>query len=213
MKTVTIGDKQFSKMICGTNAIYARSHFSIARDQEYRGRFTDDYLEETINFCIDNGINSVETSANERIWDIFDRIRIEKNLLTIGSTRIDDTSLLKSHQAKLKFLIEKRADMCVIHSQFVERPTSNNEIKGLQRLIDKIRESDLLVGISAHQILTIELCEKKYNIDAYLFPLNSTGFVYPGYKGNESASDRIATVKGINKPFIHDFRVFELMLH
>jgi len=202
MKTVTIENKSFSKLICGTNAIYSRSHFSSAKDHEYRTRFTDDYIEETIKFCIDNGVNCVETSANERIWNIFQRIKSEKNLLTIGSTRIDDTSSMKSHQDKLEFLIEKRADICVVHSQFVERPTSLNEIKGLQRLIDKICEAGLLVVISAHQISIIELCEKKYNIDAYLFPLNSTGFVYPGYKGNESVSDRIATVKGIGKPFI-----------
>ncbi len=169
---------------------------------EYKTRFTDNYVEDTINFCIDNGVNCIETSANERIWNIFDRIRTEKNFLTIGSTRIDDTSSIKSHQGKLNFLIEKRADMCVVHSQFLDRPTSINEIKGLQRLIDKIRDSGLLVGLSVHQISIIELCEKKYNIDAYLFPLNSTGFVYPGYKGNESVNDRIATVKGIEKPFI-----------
>lgn len=202
MKTVTIGNKQFSKMICGTNAIYARSHFSTARDNEYKARFTDNYIEEMINFCIDNGVNCVETSANERIWNIFNRIQSKKNFLIIGSTRIDDTSLMKSHQGKLNFLIEKRVDMCVVHSQFVERPTSIYEIKGLQRLIDKIRDSGLLVGISAHQISIIELCEKKYDIDAYLFPLNSTSFVYPGYKDKESVSDRIATVKGIEKPFI-----------
>ena len=202
MKTVTIGNKQFSKIICGTNAFYARSHFSSARDHEYGTRFTDNYIEKTINFCIDNGVNCVETSANERIWDIINRIHAEKQLLTIGSTRIDETSPMKSHQAKLEFLIDKRADMCVIHSQFVERPSSINEIKGLQHLIDKIREAGLLVGISAHQISIIELCEKKYLIDAYLFPLNSTGFVYPGYKGKESVSDRISTVKSIEKPFI-----------
>ena len=57
--------------------------------------------------------------------------------------------------------------MCVIHSQFVERPSSMKEIKGLQKLIDKIRESGLLVGISAHQISIIELCEKKYDIDFF----------------------------------------------
>ena len=202
MKKVTIGHQLFSKLICGTNAIHARSHFSSARDHEYRNRFTDNYIEETINFCIDNGVNCVETSASERIWNIFDRIKTEKNLLTIGSTRIDKTSSMKSHQVKMKFLIEKRADMCVIHSQFVERPTSINEIKGLQRMIDRIRQAGLLVGVSAHSISIIELCEKKYDIDAYLFPLNFTGFVYPGYKGNESVSDRIATVKGIEKPFI-----------
>ena len=202
MKTVNIGDKQFSKLVCGTNAIYARSHFSEARDIEYKNRFTDEYLEETINFCVDNGINAVETSANERIWEIFEKVRKEKNLLTIGSTRIDETSEMKSHQVKLKFLIEKKSDICVIHSQYIERPGVVDEIKGLDRMIDKIREAGLLVGISAHCISIVELCEKKYDIDTYLFPLNSEGFAYTGYDGKEPADERVALVKGIDKPFI-----------
>ncbi|NQT27241.1 hypothetical protein HQ585_17940 [candidate division KSB1 bacterium] len=202
MKQVTIGNKAFSKLICGTNAIYARSHFSNARDSEYKTRFTDDYIEETVNYCIDNGINTIETSANERIWDIVGKIRKNRDLLAIGSTRIDETSQMRSHQVKLKYLIDNKSDVCVIHAQFVERPSSVNEINGLERLIDKIREANLIVGVAAHKIAIVELCEKKYDVDTYLFPLNSTGFVCPGYKGNESVSDRIATVKGIEKPFI-----------
>jgi len=102
----------------------------------------------------------------------------------------------------LNYLIKQKSDVCVIHSQFVERPSSTGEIKGLQRLIDKIHKANLIVGVSAHKISTIELCEKKYDIDTYLFPLNSTGFVYPGYDGNESVIDRISIVNSIDKPFI-----------
>jgi len=72
MKTIDIGNKQFSKIVCGTNAFYARSHFSDARDSEYKARFTDSYTENTINYCLDNGINTVETSANEKTWNIWD---------------------------------------------------------------------------------------------------------------------------------------------
>jgi hypothetical protein len=202
METVSIGNKQFSKLICGTNAFYGMSHFSHARDCEYKTRFTDNYLEKVISFCIDNGVNAVETSANERIWNIFDNIGRNKELLKIGSTRIDETSQMKSHHGKLKYLIEKKADVCVIHARYVERPSPTDEIKGLQMLIDKIRDANLLVGISAHKIATIELCEKKYDIDTYLFPLNSIGFVYPGYDGGESVNDRISLVKNTDKPFI-----------
>ncbi len=50
---------------------------------------------------------------------------------------------------------------------------------------------------------TIELCEKKgYGIDTYMFPLNMSGFVYPGYNGSESVRDRVDIVRGVAKPFI-----------
>ena len=44
MKHVTIGGIQFSKVICGTNPFYARSHFSAAKDAEFRARFDDGLL-------------------------------------------------------------------------------------------------------------------------------------------------------------------------
>ena len=49
----------------------------------------------------------------------------------------------------------------------------------------------------------MERCEKNgYGIDAYLFPLNLSGFVYPGYDGTESIQQRIDLVCGVAKPFI-----------
>ena len=49
----------------------------------------------------------------------------------------------------------------------------------------------------------MERCEKHgYAIDTYLFPLNLTGFVYPGYKGAETPSQRAELVRNVAKPFI-----------
>jgi hypothetical protein len=39
-------------------------------------------------------------------------------------------------------------------------------------------------------------------IDTYLFPLNLSGFVYPGYEGTESVQERINVVRNTPKPFI-----------
>jgi hypothetical protein len=52
-------------------------------------------------------------------------------------------------------------------------------------------------------VQTVELCEKLGDrIDTYLFPLNMTGFVYPGYAGKETARQRADLVRGVGKPFI-----------
>lgn len=202
MKKIKIGNKEYSKMICGTNAFYGYSHFSDARNKEYIKRFSDDYIKKTLKFCIDNGINTIESSANERIQNIINEIRKESIINFIGTTRIDETSAMKSHQVKLKYLLDNKSDVCIIHSQFVDRPNSTQEIKGLQPLIDEIHQSGLLAGISTHKNSTIELCEKKYDIDVYLYPLNMLGFVYPGYEGNETVKERIELIKSVDKPFI-----------
>jgi len=205
MKKVTLCNLVFSKIICGTNPFYGHSHFSEARNAEYLGRFDDETIERTIQRCINLGINTVESCANERIVSILSLLR-EKNpepIHFIGSTRIDETSDIKSHQQKLSFLIENLAEVCVVHAQYVDRPRKGDSIGELTRLIEKIHDAGLLVGISTHRVETVELCEKQgYGIDTYLFPLNLSGFVYPGYEGTESVQERINIVRNTPKPFI-----------
>jgi hypothetical protein len=70
-------------------------------------------------------------------------------------------------------------------------------------MVEKIHAAGLLAGISTHQVETVELCERRNcGIDTYLFPLNPSGFVYPGYKGRETVQERVDIVRGVAKPFI-----------
>jgi len=106
------------------------------------------------------------------------------------------------HLQIVRLLLENGADICIIHSQYIDRPNSGDEIKGLQSMIDKIHRAGLLAGISTHKNSTIELCEKKYDLDVYLYPMNKLGFVYPGYEGNETVGERLELIKNTNKQFI-----------
>ena len=205
MEYVSIHGKSFSKIVCGTNAIYGRSHFSEARNEEYRRRCTDAYIKELFRKCRDFGINTVESSANERIHTILSELNaeLEHPFQFIGSTRIDDTSQMNRHQEKLQYLINQPADICIIHSQFVDRPRAKGEIKGLQTLVDTIHDVGGIAGISTHQNSTVELCEARaYGIDTYLFPLNLRSYVYSGYTGTESVEERITLIQSVQKPFI-----------
>jgi len=205
MKRVKIGDVSFSKVVCGTNPFWGRSHFSEARDAEYRGRFTDEAIERSIQQCIRLGCDSIESSANERIISILTRLRRNNSasIRFIGSTRLDETSKMASHQQKLAFLIASRADICVVHAQYVDRPRKDASIAGLKQLVAQIHDAGLLAGISTHRVETIELCEEQnYGIDTYLFPLNLSGFVYPGFEGKDTVQDRVNIVRSVAKPFI-----------
>ena len=205
MKTIRLGPLEWSKVICGSNPFNARSHFSAARDAEYRARFTDEEVERVLHRCLELGINTYETSASGRAWNLVRRVRqaAGRPLHFIGSTRIDETSEMKSHAQKLQFLIERKAELCVIHAQHVEMQGKGDTIPGLDSMLDEIHAAGLLAGISAHRVATVERCEKHgYAIDTYLFPLNLTGFVYPGYKGTETPAQRAELVRSVAKPFI-----------
>jgi hypothetical protein len=205
MKHVTIGNRKFSRIICGTNSFYGHSHFSAARNADYLNRFDDETIERTIAYCVKLGINTVESPANERIMAILSHIQDKQPepIQLVGSTRIDETSPIKRHQQKLTLLVENQTQICVIHAQFVDRPRKKDSIAGLTRLIEKIHTAGLLAGISTHQVETVEHCERlNYGIDTYLFPLNLSGFVYPGYEGTETVQQRIQLVQGTQKPFI-----------
>jgi len=173
--------------------------------RSYLARFDDETIERTIQRCISLGINTVESSANERIISILSRLR-NKNpepVHFVGNTRIDETSGIKSHQQKLSFLIKNQAEVCVIHAQYVDRPRVGDSIGRLASLVEKIHAAGLLAGISTHRVETVEVCGKEgYGIDTYLFLLNLSGFVYPGYEGTESVQERIDVVRGTLKPFI-----------
>jgi hypothetical protein len=205
MKYVKIGNLEFSQAICGTNAFYGRSHFSQARDAEYRNRFDDAAVERVIRRLLDCGVNTVETSANERITAILCSLRQSgaAPLHLVGSTRIDEMSAMRSHHRKLAYLLEIRSEICIVHSQIVDQPPRPDGIPGLESMLEKIHAAGLLAGISTHRVRTVEFCESRgYAIDTYLFPLNATGFVYPGYDGDESVRDRAGLVRGVSKPFI-----------
>jgi hypothetical protein len=204
MKIVDIQGRNFSKIVCGSNPFYGHSHFSGARNSEYLGRFSDAAIADTIRFCRSKGVNTVESCANERICGIISSLKTAAGPVRfIGTTRIDETSPIQSHREKLDFLITKRADACVIHSQFVDRPGAENEIAGLEAMIGLVHEKGLLAGISTHRVSTVTQCEKKnYGVDLYLFPLNLSGHVYPGYRGRESVKERIRLVRETPKPFV-----------
>jgi hypothetical protein len=205
MKRVRIGDWEFSKAICGTNAFYGRSHFSAARDAEYQTRFSPERIARVVQLGIARGINTVEGSASAQLDATLAAVRARspQPVHFIGSTRIDETSEMKSHQQKLEHLIAVGAKICIVHAQFVDRSSNATEIAGLETLLDKIHAAGLLAGISTHQVSTVELCEQRgYAIDTYMFPLNLLGFVYPGYRGCETVQQRIDLVRSVAKPFI-----------
>lgn len=205
MRTVRLGSLELSRLVCGSNPFNARSHFSAARDAEYAARFRDEAVDRVLWRGLELGLNAYENSASERAWDTVSRVRraTGQSLHFIGSTRIDETSDMKSHEQKLRFLLERRAEVCLIHAQHVEKRWKGEEIPGLDRMLGEIHDHGLLAGVSAHRIATVELCERKgYPIDAYLFPLNATGFVYPGYDGGETPQRRAELVRAVPKPFI-----------
>ena len=205
MNYINIGAHKFSKAVCGSNAFYGRSHFSLARDAEYRGRFDEENIIKAIECCMKWGINTIETSANEKIKSIITSLKNKHQctLHCVGSTRVDETSSMNNHHQKLDFLIQHQTTICVIHSQYMDQPMKDDKIPGLEQMLDKIHEAGLLTAISTHQVKTVEWCENKgYSIDVYLFPLNLMGFVFPGYEGAESVKERVNLVRGISKPFI-----------
>ncbi|MBM3854526.1 MAG: hypothetical protein FJ399_15485 [Verrucomicrobia bacterium] len=205
MQTITVGPHRFSRVICGTNAFHGRSHFSAARDAEYRSRFDDAMIERTLRVCLGHGVDTVESSAGGRIEAILDRVQAQagRPLRFVGSTRIDDTSELKTHERKLAHLIERRADICVVHAQWLEHPRQPLPPDGLREIVGRIHAAGLLAAISAHRVATVERCEREgCGVDIYLFPLNATGFVYPGYDGGETVAERIDLVRRVPRPFI-----------
>lgn len=146
MRKVNLSGVLMSRLVCGSNPFNARSHSGSARDAEYAARFSDDAVVEILERALELGLDTCENSASERHWEVVSRLRLRRSdpVHFIGSTRIDDTSPMRSHAQELRFLIEQRAELCAIHAQHVERERPGGEIPGLERMLDEIHDARLV---------------------------------------------------------------------
>jgi hypothetical protein len=64
MKRVSLGGVEMSRLVCGSNAFNARSHFSEARDAEYAARFDDETAVGGAGPGADLGLDTYENSAS-----------------------------------------------------------------------------------------------------------------------------------------------------
>ncbi len=166
LPTVKLGSHSVSRLIIGGNPIYGYSHFNRILSRYFTDWHTPDNVLALLRRCQEVGINTWQNSWAERTIDDLERFRREGGTLQwlcLGNTdwdrfpeRIDDAA--KHHPIGI-----------APHGHLAERLHREKKLSTLTDLLKRIRDSGVLVGLSAHNPELIELAEEKgWDVDYFM---------------------------------------------
>jgi hypothetical protein len=166
LPTIRLGPHQVTRLIIGGNPIYGYSHFNRILSQYQTAWHTPERVVELLNHCAANGINTWQNSYAERTLSDLDRYRAaggKLQWLCLGKPDWDRQPHLVEDAAKRKPL------GIAPHGALGERLHRASQLNVLTDLLKRIRDTGVLVGLSAHNPALIELSEEKgWDVDYYM---------------------------------------------
>ena len=153
-------------MIIGGNPIYGYSHFNRLLSQHQQAWHTPERVVELLNHCRAKGLNTWQNSYAERTLSDLDRYRAgggAMHWLCLGKPDWDQNPHFIEDAAKRKPI------GIAPHGSLADRLHRQKDLGTLTDLLKRIRDQGVLVGLSAHNPLLIELAEEKgWDIDYYM---------------------------------------------
>jgi hypothetical protein len=166
LPTVRLGPHAVTRLIVGGNPVYGHSHFNRLFSQHMTDWHTPERVLDLLRRCERAGINTWQNSYADRTLTDLDRYREAggtMHWLCLGKPdwdkfpeRIDDAA-------------ERKPIGIAPHGALAERLHRTNRLATLTDLLKRIRDTGVLVGLSAHNPAVIELAEEKgWDIDYYM---------------------------------------------
>lgn len=166
LPTIKLGKHDVTKLIIGGNPIYGYSHFNKLLSQHQTAWHTPERVVEVLKHCEKNGINTWQNSYATRTLDDLERYRStggKMNWLCLGKPDWDRKPEDIVDAAKHKPI------GIAPHGALNERLHRQNKLNVLTDILKRIRDTGVLVGLSAHNPALIELAEEKsWDIDYYM---------------------------------------------
>jgi hypothetical protein len=166
LPTIKLGKHQVTRLIIGGNPIYGYSHFNRLLSEHQKAWHTPDRVVALLKQCEKAGINTWQNSYAERTLKDLDRYRAaggKMNWLLLGKPDWDRKPELITEAAKRKPI------GIAPHGALAERLHRQKKLKVLTDLLKRIRDTGVLVGLSAHNPALVELAEdKKWDVDYYM---------------------------------------------
>jgi hypothetical protein len=147
LPTIKLGPHEVTRLIIGGNPIYGYSHFNKILSQYQTTWHTPGRVVELIQHAEAKGINTWQNSYAERTLSDLDRYRAaggKMHWLCLGKPDWDQQPHLIGEAAKRKPIGISP------HGALGERLHRQNKLDGLTDLLKRIRDTGVLVGLSAH---------------------------------------------------------------
>ena len=166
LPTIKLGPHPVTRLIIGGNPIYGHSHFNRILSESMVKWHTPERVVELIKHAEAKGINTWQNSYAERTLSDLDRYREaggKMHWLCLGKPDWDENPGRINEAAKRKPI------GIAPHGSLAERLHRAKKLDVLTGLLKRIRDTGVLVGLSAHDPRVIELAEEKgWDVDYYM---------------------------------------------
>ncbi|MGD8240829.1 MAG: hypothetical protein PVH68_19925 [Armatimonadota bacterium] len=206
--TAKLGDREVSRLVCGSNPFMGYSYRSDAHSQWQREHFTPQRISEVLEKCLEVGINTLAGNYDEnrtlaRALDILER-RTGHRMQWIAYTHGHRD---ESQEDSIASIADDGAFACYIQGGVVDSQFHYNYVGNivldrgdtLDRVIPwlaLIREKGMLPGLGTHRHQILRLAEERgYEAEFYATPFNFTN-KYCSY------AEQFKAVRSTPKPIV-----------
>ncbi len=166
LPTIRLGKYHISKLILGGNPIYGYSHFNRLYSQHLRDYHTPKRVVELLRTCTKAGINTWQNSYTQRTVADVQKCREEDipfHWLLLGKSNwVDRPAVIEEAAAHKPIGIAPHGSSC-------ERLHREGRLKVLRDMLKRIRQTGVLVGMSAHNPEVIQIAEDEgWDVDYYM---------------------------------------------
>jgi hypothetical protein len=166
LPTIRLGTHQVSRLIIGGNPVYGYSHFNHLLSRHQSDWHTPERVLELLRRCQQVGINTWQNSYAERTLADVERFRqagVRMNWLCLGKPDWD------KHPEQINDAARRKPIGIAPHGALGERLHRQNRLGDLRDLLRRIRDTGVLVGLSAHNSALIQLAEEQqWDVDYYM---------------------------------------------
>jgi hypothetical protein len=166
LPAIKLGEHEVSRLIIGGNPIYGYSHFNRILSQYQTLWHTPERVIELLHQAENNGINTWQNSYAERTLSDLEKYRSaggKMHWLCLGKPDWDQNPQAIEDAAKHKPI------GIAPHGALGERLHRQNKLSVLTDLLKRIRDTGVLVGLSAHDPALVGLSEEKgWDVDYYM---------------------------------------------
>jgi hypothetical protein len=169
LPTIKLGKHDVTRLIIGGNPIYGYSHFNRLLNQHQTDWHTPERVIALLKRCEQAGLNCFQNSYAEHSLQDLDRYRADggsMHWLCLGKPDWDQ------HPENIADAAKHKPIGIAPHGSLGDRLHREKKFEVLNDLLKRIRDTGVLVGLSAHNPALVELAEEKgWNVDYYMCSL------------------------------------------
>jgi hypothetical protein len=163
---VKFGKAEITRLIIGSNPFYGYSHFNLVLDRTMREWYTQGRKMEVLHRCEQFGIRTWQLHYNDQPVEDFRRYRAEGGKMNL--ILLADFALMKDLTLLPKVVKEMAPLGIGHHGNRTDERFRNGEMGKVREFLKVVRDTGVMVGLSAHNPEVIDTVESQgWDIDYY----------------------------------------------